>query len=324
MQHILVVDDDSKLREMLGSVLPGMGYTCEVASDYSSAMEKLNIDSFDLVISDIRMGEKDGLELMREAKQIYPHLDFIIMTGYAPEYPYSDIINEGAVDFIAKPFELEELKAKISRIEREKRLIRQLYEANTQLGRTLEQTIEALSSATEMRDPYTAGHQRRVAKLACAIAEGMALPGEMIKGIRLAGLVHDIGKISVPAEILAKSSTLSDVEMSLIKTHSQSGHDILKAVEFPWPIAEIVLQHHDRMDGSGYPRGLSGKDILLEARIMAVADVVEAMSSHRPYRAALGTARALGEIDCKKATLYDPQVVSTCTALFVKKEYALG
>jgi DNA-binding NtrC family response regulator len=126
------VDDETKLREMLGSVLPGMGYTCEVASDYSSAMEKLSLNSFDLVISDIRVGEKDGLELMHEAKQIYPHLDFIIMTGYTPEHSYSDIINGGAVDFIAKPFELGELKAKISRIEREKRLLRQLHEANTQ------------------------------------------------------------------------------------------------------------------------------------------------------------------------------------------------
>jgi putative two-component system response regulator len=323
IQHVLVVDDDSSLRETFGSVLPGIGYTCEVASDYSSALEKLRLNYFDLVISDIRMGEKDGLELMQEAKRIQPHLDFIIMTGYAPEYSYNDIINAGAIDFIAKPFELGELKAKIGRIEREKLLVRQLYETNMQLERTLEQTIEALSSATEMRDPYTAGHQRRVAKLACAIAEEMGLSEEQTKGIRLTGLVHDVGKISVPAEILTKPSTLSDIEMSLIMTHSQSGYDILKAVQFPWPIAKIVLQHHERMDGSGYPLGIRGEDILLEARIMAIADVVEAMSSHRPYRAALGIDSALEEIDNNRGILYDPEVVNTCMVLLTRRGYGL-
>ncbi len=322
-RHILVVDDDTSLREMLGRVLPGMGYGCEVASDCSSALEKLRLDTFDLVISDIRMGGKGGLELMREAKELYPNLDFIIMTGYAPEYSYSDIIDAGAIDFIAKPFELGELKAKIGRIEREKRLLRQLFEANTQLERTLEQSIETLSATTEMRDPYTAGHQRRVARLACAIAEEMGLRCGQVKGIRLAGLVHDIGKISVPAEILSKPSRLSGIEMSLVRTHSQSGHDTLKAVEFPWPIAEIVLRHHERMDGSGYPHGLSREETLLEARIIAVADVTEAMSSHRPYRPALGLEKAMEEIRENRGILYDPEVVGACVKLFQERGYKL-
>lgn len=184
------------------------------------------------------------------------------------------------------------------------------------LRRTLRQTVSALATASEKRDPYTAGHQARVAELAHAMAVRVGLPGERLEGLRVAGMLHDIGKIHIPAEILAKPTRLSDLEMGIMRTHSQVGYDILKEIEFPWPVAQIVLQHHERLDGSGYPHGLSGDDILPEARILAVADVVEAMSSHRPYRASLGLGPALAEIAAGRGTRYDRTMVDVCVSLF--------
>jgi PAS domain S-box-containing protein/putative nucleotidyltransferase with HDIG domain len=191
------------------------------------------------------------------------------------------------------------------------------------LGRTLDQTVHALAALAERRDPYTAGHQRRVATLARAIAEQMGLSEDQIRGLHMAGLIHDIGKVYVPAEILSKPTQLSEIEFNMIKTHAHAGYEILNTVEFPWPVAQIVLQHHERMNGSGYPHGLAGDEILLEARILAVADVVEAMASHRPYRPARTVGEALREILDKKGTLYDPLVVDACVALFNEKGFLL-
>jgi PAS domain S-box-containing protein/putative nucleotidyltransferase with HDIG domain len=185
--------------------------------------------------------------------------------------------------------------------------------------RILEETVIALAATAERRDPYTAGHQRRVAQLACAIAREMGLGEELIEGVRMASIIHDVGKIYVPAEMLSKPSGLSDLEFSIIKTHPQIGYEILKPVEFPWPVARIVLQHHEKINGSGYPEGISGEDILIESRILTVADVVEAMASYRPYRAALGIEEALTEITKNKGSLYDCRVVDTCLKLFRKK-----
>jgi PAS domain S-box-containing protein len=183
--------------------------------------------------------------------------------------------------------------------------------------------IQVMVSAIEMRDPYTAGHQLRVAHLACAIAAEMALPQEIMDGIQMAGSIHDVGKLSIPAEILSKPTKLTNLEFSLIKEHALIGYEMLKDVESPWPLAQIVYQHHERMDGSGYPRKLKGDEILLEARIMAVADVVEAMASHRPYRAALGVDAALEEIEKNKGTFYDAAVSDACLKLFREKGYKL-
>jgi len=202
-----------------------------------------------------------------------------------------------------------------------KRAEEELRRSYAQLRRTLERTIQVVISTIEMRDPYTAGHQRRVTQLACAIARELGLPEEEIEGLRMAGLVHDLGKISIPAEILSKPGKLGPIEWTMIKAHPQIGYDVLKAVEFPWAVAETVLQHHERIDGSGYPLGLSGEKILMKARILAVADVVEAMSSHRPYRPALGIDEALEEIERNKGILYDPEVVDACVNLFTKKGF---
>jgi HD-GYP domain-containing protein (c-di-GMP phosphodiesterase class II) len=192
------------------------------------------------------------------------------------------------------------------------------------LSKALGGVIHVLTAVTEQRDSYTAGHQRRVADLAQAIGREMGLAADRVEGLRMAGIVHDIGKISIPSEILTKPTRLTDIEFEIIKCHPQVGHDILCDVAFSWPLAEIVLQHHERMDGSGYPRGLKGQDLLPDARILAVSDVVEAMASHRPYRPSLGVDAALTEIEKNRGTLYDPDVVSACVNLFREKSFTLS
>ncbi|MDQ1330439.1 MAG: hypothetical protein QG578_702, partial [Thermodesulfobacteriota bacterium] len=191
------------------------------------------------------------------------------------------------------------------------------------LRKAFSTTVQVMVSAVEARDPYTAGHQKRTADLARAIATEMKLPQEKVDGIRMAGSIHDIGKLSIPAEILSKPSRLTDIEFSLIKEHARQGYEILKDVESPWPLAQIVYQHHERMNGSGYPRNLKGDEILTEARIMAVADVVESMASYRPYRPALGINAALEEIEKNKGILYDDAVADACLRLFREKDFKL-
>lgn len=231
--------------------------------------------------------------------------------------------------------ELAQMRQKISELEKAEAHCRRTEEELTlsleKIRKTLTGTVNALAVTVEMRDPYTAGHQLRVTQLACAIAVNIGLTQDQIEGLHVAGSLHDMGKILVPAEILNKPGSLTEMEvgqvkahpqaghdilMGLIKGHPQAGYDILKEIDFPWPVAQIVLQHHERLDGSGYPEGLKDSEIILEARILAVADVVEAMSSHRPYRPALGIDQALEEISAHKGTLYDTEVVDSCLKLF--------
>lgn len=187
--------------------------------------------------------------------------------------------------------------------------------------KALDGIIQAVALTIESRDPYTAGHQKRVSKLVCGISEELSLSEREIEGFRLAAIIHDLGKISSPADLLSKPGKLTENEFNLIKDHPQVGYDILKDMEFPWPIAQLILQHHERLDGSGYPLGLSGQDILLGARIIAVADVVEAMSSQRPYRLPLGIKKALKEITDNREVLYDGEVVDACLKLFKEKGF---
>ena len=189
--------------------------------------------------------------------------------------------------------------------------------------RTLAATVDVVSHMVEVRDPYTAGHEHRVGEIAAAIAEAMGHDENMLRGLRIAGSLHDVGKIQVPSEILTKPSRLTANEYALIKEHAQSGYDILKGIEFPWPVAEVARQHHERVDGSGYPRGLKGEEILLEARIIAIADVVESMASHRPYRAGLGIEAALAEIERGAGTAYDAQAAAACIHLFRDRGYQI-
>ncbi len=190
------------------------------------------------------------------------------------------------------------------------------------ITKALNGTVLAVANTVEMRDPYTAGHQRRVAQLAAAIAQEMGFSAERVEGMRVLGCLHDIGKVAIPAEILSKPGRISPMEFTLIKDHPRVGYEIIKDIDFPFPLAEGILQHHERFNGSGYPQGISGPDIILEARILGVADVVEAMASHRPYRVALGIDQALEEISRNRGILYDPEIVDICLKLFTERGFS--
>lgn len=196
-----------------------------------------------------------------------------------------------------------------------------LAKSYASLRRTLDGSIKSIAKIVEMKDPYTAGHQQRVAELASAIAGEIGLSLEQVRYIYLAGLIHDIGKLYVPSDILSKPGKLSQMELAMIRSHAQNSYDILSEIEFPWPLAQIAWQHHERIDGSGYPQGLTGHDILQEAKILAVSDVVEAMASFRPYRPALGIELALEEIELNRGTLYGAEATDTCLKLFREKGF---
>jgi HD-GYP domain-containing protein (c-di-GMP phosphodiesterase class II) len=196
-----------------------------------------------------------------------------------------------------------------------------LQQSYAKLQKNLDETVHAMSLTAEKRDPYTAGHQKRTTELAMALAGEMGLSEHQIKGVQMAGLIHDMGKISIPAEILSKPGKLNEVEIQLVRRHPQAAFEILKKIDFPWPVDLIVLQHHEKMDCSGYPQGLAGEEILLEARILCVADVVESIESHRPYRPGLGIDTALEEISKNRGTLFDEDVVDACLRLFKEKNF---
>jgi putative nucleotidyltransferase with HDIG domain len=304
---------------------------------------------YSLIISDQRMPLMSGVQFFAQAKNIFPDAVRILLTGYADTGTVIDAINKGEVSlYFTKPWHEEELlfhiRQSISKVEilaENRRLIELIKHKNTELlelNKTLEDRtkkktsdlfaqaeklkdsykksqiilegiVKTLSKIVETRDPYTSGHEDQVARIACEIAKEMQLPEEQITAINIAATLHDIGKISVPTEILTKPGLLSDLEREIIKTHCKVARDILVNIEFPYPVGEIIFQHHERIDGSGYPRGLTGDAIALEARIIGVADVIDAMASYRPYRPALGVDAAVAEIVRFKGVAYDAAVV---------------
>lgn len=318
---ILVVDDDEGICNMLQTGIQMAGYQCFVTQSPNLALTLLRQHPIDVVVADIRMPEMSGLELAKIVKAEYAS-DVIIMTGFIEDFNYEDIVQQGASDFLQKPVRIAEFVARLKRVLSEraakmdrKRALEDLKLNLEKLRHAMEGIVQAISTTVEMRDPYTAGHQQRVADLACAVAGAMGLSEDEIYGLRMASVIHDLGKITVPAEILSKPGRLSDLEYELIKNHVQAGYDILKQIEFPWPLADIILQHHERMDGSGYPNGLNAEDIMPAARILAVADVFETIASHRPYRPSLGMPRALDELRKNRGILYDGRVVDVCLSL---------
>ena len=332
MVNILVVDDEEQIRRLLNRILSGVDYTCTLAVDVSEARECLARQSFDLVLCDVNMPGESGIDLARHIASDYADTAVIILTAMDDPKTVDAAIAAGTYGYIIKPFNPSELIINIRNALRRRKLeiVNRTYqqdleqmvkERTVKLQGAFEGIIQAVVRMVESRDPYTAGHQQRVADLAVAIAREMNLPENQVEGIRMAGSIHDLGKISVPAEILSKPGQLTDIEFALIKTHPRVGYDIIADIEFSWPIAQIVLQHHERMDGSGYPQGLSGQDILIEARILCVADVVEAMASHRPYRSALGIDAALGEITDNVGKRYDPEAVDAVLRLFREKGF---
>jgi putative nucleotidyltransferase with HDIG domain len=324
---ILVVDDDEGICNLLHTGIQMAGYRCLITQSPSMALSLLDEHPVDVVVADIKMPEMDGIELAHIIKARYK-ADVIIMTGFIEDFNYEDIVRQGASDFLQKPVRIAEFIARLKRVIAERRSRSDLKNALAdvklnldKLRRAMEGIVEAISVTVEMRDPYTAGHQKRVAELACAIAQEMTLSEDDIYGLRMASVIHDLGKITVPAEILSKPGQLSALEYELIKSHVQAGYDILKQIDFPWPLADIIIQHHERMDGSGYPNGLKQEEILLPARILSVADVFETIASHRPYRPSLGLQRAMDEIRENRGRLYDCRVADVCLALIEEERF---
>jgi len=327
--NILAVDDTPASLKLLADLLAEEGYQVRAALSGELALNAAINNPPELILLDICMPGMDGFEVCRQLKANpkTQGIPVIFVSAISETVEKVQGFELGAVDFVTKPFQREELVARVRTHLEFNRLRNHLeemvVERTLELRENLLDFVTAIAATIEARDPYTAGHQRRVANLATAIARELQLPAEQIEGLKLAGVVHDIGKIRVPAEILCKPGRLDELEFNLIKRHSLTGYEILKSIKFPWPLAEIVLQHHERLDGRGYPQGLKGEEILLEARILAVADVVESMVSHRPYRAGLGVDTALAEISRNKDVLYDARVVNACLTLFQEQAYHL-
>lgn len=296
----------------------------------------------DVILLDLRMPGMDGYEVSRQLRCMREtrSIPIIVLTALDTSVENKIKALDAGVDaFLVKPVDETELLAQLRAmfrlresemlLQKERDMLeekvqertRELEESASALECALEETVYVLAKTVESKDPYTSGHQKRVADLGLRIAARLDLDGFTQKSVFMAGMIHDIGKIQVPSEILSKPGKISEAEYAIIKEHPSTGCRILKPVKLPWSVADIVLQHHERVDGSGYPLGLAGENIMLEARILAVADVVEAMSSHRPYRPSLGIDKALDEIRTGSGTIYDPGVVEACLSLFEKEGF---
>ncbi|MEI6412714.1 MAG: HD domain-containing phosphohydrolase [Pseudomonadota bacterium] len=340
---VLIVDDNPNNLQVLSAMLQGAGIRVRPAVSGEIALHALENLLPDLILLDIRMPGLDGFEICRRIKANTRTQDIpvIFISALNETDDKLTAFRAGGVDYIAKPFQTEEVMARIQthlqlchlhrhleslvddRTQDLETALESLQESQRLYHRMLEQTIQAIALTVEKRDPYTAGHQYRVSLLATSIAGEFGLdPGRML-GLRMGAMIHDIGKIYLPSEILSRPGRLADVEFALVKTHSEVGRDIVSHVEFPWPVADMIHQHHERLDGSGYPQGLKGDEILLEAQILTVADVVEAMASHRPYRPALGIAAALDEIRRSAGRFYQADIAAACLRLFEDRGYQL-
>lgn len=333
---ILAVDDTPASLRLLTDLLKSEGYDVRSAINGSLALESAVKNPPELVLLDICMPEMDGFEVCRrlKANPKTSEIPVIFISALAETDEKLHGFELGGVDYVTKPYQRQELMARVHahmELTRLRNHLEDLVQERTdelrenekKLRTSLIDFITALSATLEMRDPYTAGHQKRVAHLATALAIDVGVSHDKIAGLYLASVVHDYGKILVPAEILSKPGRLNELEYGLIKLHPQTGYEILKGIDFPWPIAQTVVQHHERRNGAGYPHGLKDTEILIEAKILAVADVVEAMVSHRPYRAGLGLEAALQELTRNRGELYEPAVVDACLKLFQEKGYRL-
>ena len=338
------------------TILKGNGYEVVTAKNGVEALDKLKEGSIDVIISDIMMPLMDGFQFCRECKKDdrLKKIPFIFYTAtYTGKKDEEFALSLGAEKFVKKPVELKVFiniikeviekhkegglialpeepikKEEIYLTEYSKRIIEKLEKKVTdleefkkQIKHLFDDVILTMGKITEIKDPYTAGHQQKISQLAVAIAKELDLPQDKIEGIRIAALLHDIGKIGIPCDILNRPAQLGEIEYSLIKDHPQAGYDILKSIDFSYPVVKIILQHHERLDGSGYPRGLKDEDILPEAKIIGVADVAGAMSSVRPYRPAHSMEEVFEEISKNKGILYDPEVVDTCLRIFKEKGF---
>jgi|GEM_PF-665242 len=334
--RILLVEDNADLKVFIQAMLIKLGHDVDTASDGFEAWESIDKNPPDAIVSDIMMPRLDGYELLRKVKEA-PHtrqIPLILITAKPELEARLKGYERGADAYLNKPVNVRELDARIRNLVAQRRLQRAAIRMKDmearederrrgydRLRQAMQSIVRSFASVVEMKDPYTAGHQRRMADLARAIGIEMGFAEDRLEGLQTAAMIHDIGKIRIPGEIASKPSMLSSLEYDLVKTHAAAGAELLKDIDFPWPIARIILEHHERIDGSGYPRGLRGSDLLPESKIIAVADVVEAMSSHRPWRPALGLDAALEEIIAARSVLYDPDTVDACVRLFREKKY---
>ena len=328
--RVLAIDDNANMLETYQDAFEDNGYVVFLAANGEEAKEKVRETLPEVVITDLRMPRADGLEVLKYVKTHYPNTPVIVVSGKGEMQDSIQALRYGAWDYFPKPIQrLEKLYRSMDNAIEHKRILEenQEYQKNLeekvnkrthelqksydQMERIMQGTIDSLAKAVEMTDAYTAKHQKNVTRLACKVGSRLGLTQEQLNGLRYAATIHDIGKISVPGAILYKPTELDGMEFGLIKRHACAGYNILKDVKFPWPVAEIVHQHHERIDGSGYPRGLKGEQILLEARILEVVDVFDAIESHRPYRPARGPEEAKKEIRKNKGILYDENVVNT-------------
>lgn len=341
MSKVLIVDDERSIRLTLSELLRRSGYEVDTAEDVQTALEKLEQTSYDIVMTDIVMPRRSGLDLLQEIRSRCENTQILVMTGDPSVETASKALFHGANEYLIKPILKDALlksvghASKIKQLSDQKAALEQenlayqkdlevLIDQKTHaLQVTMDSIVSLLSTVVEVRDPYTAGHQRRVGNLSAAIGKKMGLGDHLLQMLRIVGYIHDLGKIEVPAEILSRPGKLSPVEFMLIKNHSTTGYRMLNEVHLPKIISEAIYQHHERCDGSGYPRGLKESEISTEAHILMVADVVEAMMSHRPYRPALGLTAALEEIQKHAGQLYRKDVVQACVSLFLEDYYEI-
>jgi putative two-component system response regulator len=329
MKKVLFIDDDELICKIVekgfSKHLVKGEYELFIARSGKEGLKIYNENDIDIVFVDVYMPDMDGLSVLKRIHEIDAQAKVIVVSADDTLSNIRLAMNNDAFDFILKPINFDDLNKTLDKTIKQlqseqlyKDLLEQSYE---KLTSTMHQVIESISMIEEMRDPYTSGHMKRVAKLAYAIGKKMNLRPQQLEGLYVAGMLHDIGKICIPSEILSKPGGLSHQEFDLIKDHAHAGYEILKKIEFPWPVADIVHQHHERIDGSGYPQGLKGEDIYIEARILSVADVMEAVSTHRPYRPALGIEHGLRVISHHKKDHFDPNVVNACLKLFLEDDY---
>ncbi|QJB57182.1 HD domain-containing phosphohydrolase [Pseudodesulfovibrio sp. zrk46] len=307
---VLMVDDEANLLDSHRRLLRNV-FDVHTALGGEAALEKLEKEGpFVVAVTDIKMPTMSGIELLGKIKELYPSTIRMVLTGYADLEMAISVVNRGDIfRFLTKPCAIEDLtnaiiagidQFKMTQASQELAIMRRLNDG-------LEGTLQAFTRLVEFRDPYTAGHMERTSKLAVLIAERINLPEEKIHGLELAARVHDIGKIAVPAGILNKPGTLNDAEFALIKAHPLVGADIFQTLDTEWPISRIIVEHHERLDGSGYPNGITKESILIESKILSVADVIDAIMTHRPYRKILGANEAIRFLNEMKGSCFDVQ-----------------
>ena len=339
MSNILIVDDERSIRNTFEIFLKKEEYNVYTAEDVKTALQIIEDNIIDLIFTDIIMPRITGIELLNILKEKRPEIPVIIMTGEPTVETAKMAVKDRAHDYLTKPVSKETLLKTTKYALQQKKLVDEKIELESEnetyrenleklvderteaLQKAVNGTISTIAKILESKDPYTAGHEKKVASLAYAIGEKMNLSRDQTDCVYFAGYLHDIGKLLVPAEILSKPGKLSESEFCMIHEHVENGYELVKDIELPWPVSDVIFQHHERIDGSGYPKGIKGNEMKIESKILAVADVIEAMASHRPYRPKFSVDFAFDEIKKNAGILYDEDVAKAAISLFYDDKY---